>query len=389
MSVPAARKGSGSLRGVVIDAALVLLLAGVVVAHLAGGIEPTARDPDALAYLIGLAGVGALAGRRRWPVVVAAFVLVCQFAYHGLGYPGAGPSPAFLVALYTAAAYGHRGEALMIAGIAALASTLFQTLDEGSELLAASVIMPIIAWSAAVFLGEAVHNRRAYAAEVRERLRRAETEREQEALRRVTEERLRIARELHDVVAHTIGVITVQAGVAEDLFEDRPEEARAALRTIRSASREATSELKATIGVLRGANGAGDPRAPAPGLEQVDHLIEAAAGGGLRVKLDVSGERRPLPAPVDLAAYRIIQESLTNVLRHAHASAADVALTYGPDAIEVTVADDGRGPQVSSANGHGLIGMKERATAVDGWLEAGPGPNGGFTVRAHLPTGGA
>jgi signal transduction histidine kinase len=241
-----------------------------------------------------------------------------------------------------------------------------------------------------LLLGDAVRSRRAWQSEVRERLARADAEREREASRRVEQERLRIARELHDVMAHTISVISVQAGVAADVLDDAPDAARQALGEIRTASREAMAELQATVGVLREGDGQAAPRAPTPGLGQLDDLLEAARRGGLRVETVVAGQPRPLPPAIDLTAYRILQESLTNVARHARATTATVAVRYEPDGVVLEVCDDGRGAAAradSGQGGYGLAGMAERAAAVGGRLEAGPGPAGGFRVWSSLPAG--
>ena len=241
-----------------------------------------------------------------------------------------------------------------------------------------------------LLLGDAVRSRRAWHSEVRERLARAAAEREREAARRVEQERLRIARELHDVMAHTISVISVQAGVATDVLDDAPDAARQALGEIRTASREAMGELRATVGVLREGDGQAAPRAPTPGLSQLDDLLEAARRGGLRVETVVAGQPPPLPPAIDLTAYRILQESLTNVARHARATTATVAVRYEPDGIVLEVCDDGRGAASQAAGGqggYGLAGMAERAAAVGGRLEAGPGPAGGFRVWSSLPAG--
>jgi signal transduction histidine kinase len=243
-----------------------------------------------------------------------------------------------------------------------------------------------------LLLAEAVRNRRRYMEEVRERLQRAEADREREAARQVAEERLRIARELHDVMAHTIAAITVQAGLAIDVLDDSPAEARAALGAIRAASREAMAEVKATVGVLRSGDGVAAPLSPAPGLDQVDGLIAMAQGTGLRVEVVVIGDPRPLSAAVDTTAYRIVQESLTNVIRHARASLATVEIRYEPGALELVVADNGIGvdarfdTSLPAGSGHGLRGMVERAAALGGWLKAGPQPSGGFLIEARLPT---
>jgi signal transduction histidine kinase len=194
---------------------------------------------------------------------------------------------------------------------------------------------------------------------------------------------------MHDVLAHTIAAINVQAGVGADVIDEAPAKARASLREIRRQSRDAMAELRATVGVLR--EGAAEtPRAPAPGLRDLDRLVETVARAGLRVDVSVAGAPRPLPGAVDSAAYRIVQEALTNVVRHAHASAATVRVGYDPSMVVLEVEDDGRGDAngaTAEHDGHGLIGMRERAAAVGGTLQAGPRRGGGFRVYASLPTG--
>jgi signal transduction histidine kinase len=266
----------------------------------------------------------------------------------------------------------------------------WQTLGEDASLLSVlgtQTLADAGLLATVLLLGEAVRNRRAWAQEVRRRLERAEEDREREAARRVAEERLRIARELHDVMAHTVATLNVQAGVAADVIDDAPEQAKASLRTIREQSREAMAELRATVGLLRG--GAIDaPRAPAPGLAGLDALVQMATGAGVEVDVSVAGAVRPLPAAIDLTAYRILQESLTNVVQHAHATAASVLVRYDADAIVLQVEDDGHGPAHAGngASGFGLVGMRERAAALGGILDAGPRPGGGFRVHAQLPT---
>jgi signal transduction histidine kinase len=244
------------------------------------------------------------------------------------------------------------------------------------------------------WLAEAVRARRAYVAELRDRAERAERTREEEARRRVHEERMRIARELHDVVSHTIGVISVQAGVAAHLLRRKPDKAAESLEAIRQASDEALGELHAMLGVLRDDGDGRPPLAPAPGLAELDTLVAQAGKAGVEVRVTVEGEPRRLPSAVDLAAYRVVQESLTNVVRHARASRAEVTVTHGERCVEVEVVDDGRGPPPGhgssngAGSGQGILGMRERARAIGGTLEAGPRPGGGFRVRASLPVDG-
>ncbi|MFI7215409.1 sensor histidine kinase [Micromonospora maritima] len=220
--------------------------------------------------------------------------------------------------------------------------------------------------------------------------RRAHTEelRAHAAAEAVTAERLRIARELHDVVAHSIGVIAIQAGVGARVIDSQPAQARAALSTIETTSRETLAGLRRTLGALRRPDGAAASLDPTPGLSDLDRLVGAAADAGVRVTLAVDGEPGPLPAEVELAAYRIVQEALTNVVRHARVDRCRVTVRHAPDGIRVEVVDEGRGGPVGG-EGHGIVGMRERAALLGGRCVAGPRPEGGFRVDAVLPVGAA
>jgi signal transduction histidine kinase len=219
-------------------------------------------------------------------------------------------------------------------------------------------------------LGEAARNRRRA---IREEARRA-----------VGDEQARIARELHDVIAHSVSVIVVQASAAEDVFDTRPDQARAALRSIEQAGRDALRELRTLLG---GPPGDPDPTHPQPGLARLDELAEPLRLGGLEVVVRREGEGPELPAGVDLSAYRIVQEALTNTLRHARATRAEVTVRFGDGAVELEIRDDGRGSPGALVNGagQGLVGMRERAALLGGTLEAGPLPGGGYRVHARLP----
>ncbi|WP_017594404.1 sensor histidine kinase [Nocardiopsis potens] len=252
--------------------------------------------------------------------------------------------------------------------------------------------LAIAAWMAVVLaLGEIARSRNAYLREVEERAAEAERTREEEARRRATEERMRIARELHDVIAHNISLINVQAAAAGHRRD--PEQAYAALDAIKETSKETLREVRATLGVLRQVDedgGGGAPVDPAPTADRIGELVEAARKAGLDARLTVHGEPgRPPSAQVGLAAYRIVQEALANVRRHAGASSVRVAVGYAPGELAVEVADDGSGGAEPPAEGNGLRGMRERAAALGGRITAGPRPGGGFLVRAELPTGGA
>jgi signal transduction histidine kinase len=376
------------------DAAVAAVVAVAMTLTIGVATEDEAtRSPDALAYVLGLIVAALVLARRRWPMGVLLGSVGVLFIYYGLQYPAFSPAVPLAAAAYSAAAAGHiRAAGTLLAGVV-LFGVGWQTLGEDKSLasvVGTGTLADVALLAAVLLLGEAVRNRRAWAEEVRLRLRRAEEDREREAARQVAEERLRVGRELHDVLAHTVAGLNVQASVAADVIDDDPEQAKAALRTIREQSRTAIAELKATVGLLRG-DATDAPRAPAPGLGELDGLVRMAGGAGVEVDVSVAGAVRPLPGTIDLTAYRILQESLTNVVRHAGASTARVLIRYEPDAIVVQVDDDGRGPAsvANGAGGYGLVGMRERTAAVGGVLEAGARPGGGFRVYAQLPTGGA
>jgi signal transduction histidine kinase len=213
---------------------------------------------------------------------------------------------------------------------------------------------------------------------------------EEEARRRTSEERLRIARELHDVVAHNISLINVQAGSALHLMDQQPERARTALTAIKDASKEALVELRSVLGVLRQLD-EDAPRSPAPGLDRLDDVVARATAAGLPVHVEVEGPPTALPPGVDLAAYRIVQEALTNVVRHAGPAQATVRISYGDRDLVLQVDDDGLGAPTNGATapGNGIVGMRERAASLGGNVQVGPRPGGGFRVRAWLPVDGA
>jgi signal transduction histidine kinase len=244
--------------------------------------------------------------------------------------------------------------------------------------------------AAAWVLGRFAHNYRAYAARLEERTAELEQAREELARRAVADERLRLARELHDVVAHAMSVIAVQSGVGAHIATTQPNEARRSLAAIEATSRAALTELRRLLGVLRQEGEPEGDLAPVPGLADLDGLLAELGKAGLAVRLQVEGKPAPLPAGVDLSAYRIVQEALTNVVKHAGPARARVVVGYRDQDVTVEVTDDGRGTVTSGSDGragtgHGLIGMRERVAAFGGDLEVGPRPAGGFRVAARLP----
>src|SRR5919204_999937 len=222
------------------------------------------------------------------------------------------------------------------------------------------------------------------AAELEEHVARSEARREAEARSAVAEERARIARELHDVVGHSVSVMTVQASGVRRLLRPEQEREREALLIVERTGREALAEMRRMVGVLRRPEEA-PALAPQPSLEHLDRLIEQARDAGLAVELKIEGEAVQLPAGIDLTAYRLVQEGLTNALKHARATRAEVLVSYGDGAIEVTVTDNGNGVGNGDGGGHGLVGMRERVSVYGGDLDAGPQPGGGYRLRARLP----
>ncbi len=358
-------------------------------AHLAG--------PAAARWLLLVAGPLALLERRRHPVAVlwVTFAITLfpapNFAYLSL-----------IVAFFVAATTGHR-RAAWLAIVLGFGWAILSRLVDGHGFPPLTDTVVLACWLAVLVIAAEAWRMRT------ERVADARAVRQLEERRRISEERLRMARDLHDVIGHTMSVINVQAGVGLDLMDSHPEQAAAALAAIKAASKDALDELRTMLVALR-QDGEQAPRSPASGLERLPELIELSRAAGLPVTTEITGEPRPLPAAADLAAYRIIQESLTNVTRHAGRATAVVRLTYQPDDLRIDVIDDGRGappgssvPAGSSGNGSsgssgngssgngiagiGIAGMRERVSALGGSLDAAPRPGGGFTVTAHLPLG--
>lgn len=362
--------------------AAVTVLAAVTV--MLASREAVAREADALGVVL-LVGAGApLVVRRRWPVAVLTTVVAVTYLYLVLGYPGGAELPLLMAALYTAVAEGHRVAALVALVVTAGSALVYRLAVDGDDVL--RVVVTVSLLILITLLGDAVHSRRRLQTEVRRRLETLAAEQELETRTRLTAERLRIGRELHDVLAHTITAITVQAGAAADGFEEGSE-ARRALRTMRATAQDAMAQLRATVAVLRSDEDL--PRHAAPRLADLPDLVGSLADVGVHADVTIVGEAHELPAVVELTGYRIVQEAVTNIIRHSAAAHARVELAYGDRALTVTVEDDGGQPPDATATqagdaGFGLIGMRERAQAIGGELTAGPGGSG-FRVRAVLP----
>ena len=346
------------------------------IGHLQEGREPI----DALALVLLAVGPAALYVKRRLPVAVLCITIVSTTAYLLLDYPRGPVFLAPIVAFVIAVLAGHRRAAWLALGLGYAAffwlppligdeppPPVGKALGTAAWLLVLAAVTEIVAFR-------------------RDRAREEERARRQEALARAGQERLRIARELHDVLAHNVSLINVQAGVALHLLDEQPQRARPALEAIKQASSDTLREVRSVLGILRRPDEQA-PRAPTAGVAGLEDLISRTSAAGIPVRSEVRGEPRAMPASVDLAVYRIVQEALTNVARHADPAAAVVRLSYGGDEITVEVDDDGRHVGANGVRGNGIAGMRERVVALGGEFSAGPRPDAGFRVRAQLPLG--
>jgi signal transduction histidine kinase len=351
-----------------------------------GGTEPAFKEPDALSILLGFAVAIPLYWRRRRPL---AALLCSTTAITVLGMLEYRPDPAPLVVLfilYAVGAYEPLRRSLF--GLLVVnAAVVVIWLSDIPDFDLAGMAFNLALFTATWLGGLAMRSRAtASAARLAEAEERAEVERQQ-AARSVAEERLRIAQELHDVVAHSMSVIAVQAGMGVHVIDDQPDAAKQALESISRTSRSTLQEMRRLLGVLRGEDGE-RAHVPAPGLGDLPTLVEQVRATGLPVELTVDGQRAEVPLGVDLSAYRVVQEGLTNVIKHAGMASAAVHVRYQPGEIVVEVSDDGRGaatPARENGGGHGLVGMRERVAVWGGTLDAGPVPGGGYRVLAHLP----
>ena len=400
-------------RSQLFDLVLALVVTALVIGGSIGEAHPTvhgtarqiaavrANQPGA-AYALVVVGSLALIWRRRWPLAVLAVSVAACAAYSAAGYVPGAALTAVYVALYTVPTRSSRpvaAAALLISAtllfVAAGAGGVFGWIGGTNTIMVASAV-------AATAIGSAVAGRRQVFASMLERANQAERDREEETRRRVDAERLRIARELHDVVAHSMSMINVQANVASHVIATQPEQAVEALAAIKSASREGLRELRAILNVLRQVDEDAEGRAPAPSLSQLDALADATTQAGLPTAVSVAGHPVALPATVELAAYRVIQESLTNVLRHAGPGAhATVSVTYEPAQLIVQVDDDGQPVAVPAGagstlnlsgraaqpegTGAGISGMRERAGAFGGDARGRPPPGRRMAGARRLP----
>jgi signal transduction histidine kinase len=387
---PAARREWLRTAGpVVLDGLLAAVMAAAGFALLASALPFDPGSPLAwAAYLLVAAHTLPIAVRRRYPLPTLVWGLLTGAAFAALGLNLVALSFSILIYVYTAAARCPRRVSL--AGLAAAEAMLLVVwlVDPGTVGDGGTVAVDGAIMAAAWWLGDGARRRQEAIVAAQERAAELEAAREELARRAVTEERLRIARELHDVVAHSMSIIAVQSGVGVHVLDSQPEEARKALAAVEATSRQALVEMRRLLGVLRADTEPRGSLTPAPGLADVEALAAEVARAGVRVEVRVEGTPAELPAGLELSAYRIVQEALTNVVRHAGPATARVAVRHAPDRVAVEVVDDGRGGDPGGGRGgHGIAGMRERAALYGGTLEAGPRPGGGFRVAATLPVG--
>jgi signal transduction histidine kinase len=380
----------------VIDVMGVLCLVGIGVAtEVAAPHQPGYEPSDAFSVTLSVLAPLPLLWRRTHPAAVLAITWVTMAVHGLLLYQGGGPFLALLTAVYSVAAFGSpRAARLGLAAVLVVEPVALLDPRDTPYSSWSDVAVGLLILTAVWVFGDSRRTRREQVEMIEERAVRAERERDEQARLAVREERTRIAREMHDIVAHSVSVMVVQAGAARRLVERDPHAAAEAAGQVEATGRDALREMRRAVGVLR-ADGEGDvagasgpPAAlePQPALSDVPALVAGYRDAGLDVRLRTDGEHCPLPSGVELAAFRIIQEALTNTIKHAGPARAEVRIVYGPDALTVVVADDGRGAGFEPGpGGHGIAGMRERVTVYDGDLDAGPHPGGGFRVRARLP----
>ncbi|WP_345559300.1 sensor histidine kinase [Streptomonospora halophila] len=374
------------LRGDALTAAVaaVVVIGSLTVVQGASGTADVWRAVMPWGMALMVAAVAALAWRSRFPVPVALVAVAASTVYYPLGFPDGAVGLAGVVALFGLAADGYRWQAWTLGLAQFLVIHVWEAVVFGSPRLdsAVAVLEMVLV---VLIAGEVVRRRRENRTLERDRADEAARGREEVLLRRASEERVRLAREVHDAVAHNISLINVQAGTALYLMDSQPERAAEALATIKRTSKDTLRELRATLNVLRSVDEQA-PRAPAPGLERIEELADGARGAGLEVRVvRRGGAPPPGAAGAEAAAYRIVQEALTNAVRHSGAAAVTVEVDCGDDDVRVLVRDDGAASADGFTSGNGITGIRERVAALGGDVAVGPCPGGGFAVRARLP----
>jgi signal transduction histidine kinase len=366
-----------------VDVALVVVVFGASVVNVAVQDAVGISEIPVAGILMLAIGSGALFWRRTWPLAVLGLALTMTVAWAAFGYPG---NPVFLVlvSLYAVGRYFPEGRINLAALATALAVVGFGQVTDGDQ--ASEVVTALLVTTLPWYVGRRVRIRGYRAAAARERAEHLEWKRATEAERAIADARAGIARELHDVVAHNVSVMTVQAGVARLVVADDPQRAVEAIRAVEEAGRRALDELRYLLGVLRPESASGE-LGPQPALNQLHELVDQLRQTGMSISLDADVPS-DLPARVDLFAYRIVQEALTNVLKHGGSdAAAQVRLEEADGHLDIEVTDTGTATSTLPGSGQGIAGMKERAILLGGTFEAGPRPVGGFLVRARLPIG--
>lgn len=377
-----------ALAAVLTAASLVGLLHHMHVDLPEGGTDIPYRRLDTLGMVLALLQTLPLVWRRRAPVAVLAVTASAMSLYLALGYFTSFASFGFLAALYTVAA--HCGRRISIpAAVASASVVLFLLVGSAEPIEVDTIFAELLVVGAVWFIGDGLQIQRSQVIDLEDRATRLEREREEAALAAAAAERREVARELHDMVAHNVSVIVAQSAAAQRVFDTDPEEGRAALRSIERSGREALVEMRRLLGLLRTDGDGSAQWHPQQGLVALDALLAQVRDAGLPVQLVVEGTPRPLPAGVDRSAFRIVQESLTNVLKHAGATRATVVVHYGGSSLDLTVTDDGRGVSGEDLDPYGArfghLGMRERVAVFDGRLRVGPRPGGGYEVAASLP----
>jgi len=382
---------TGRLKPRTLDWLIVVVL--TVLGLISLGVDPFSERRIAAPFLFPVA-VGLLlvqtvplAWRRTHPSLVLVLIASAFGLKILFGINTSVAAVGLLIGMYSVAVYASgrlRVFFLALAGLGFIAGFVVFAITGNPRSFALSV--PSLAHAAAWLLGDYLRTRRAYVAQLEDRAARLERDRDQDRQLAADQERSRIARELHDVVAHDVSVIAIQAGAARTIQASQPQAAAQALALIETTARRTLVELSQLLGVLRKSDGTIPDRNPQPGIEQLSALVSELRSAGLAVDLAVIGEATPLPPAVDLSAYRIVQEATTNVLKHAHARHVEIRVRYSRDLLGLEILDDGAGKNgTSSTSGHGIIGMRERVALFGGALSAGPRPGGGFAVVARLP----
>ena len=353
-----------------------------------GGGDVAMRTLDGLGVGLVLLQTVPLAWRRKAPILVLSVITTAMFLHSLLGYFHSFAAFGFLVAVYTVASYRNRRTSIP-AGIASAMVILLMLMTGTEPLEPDGVFAELLVVGAAWFLGDSIRIRRGQLIQLEDRAALLEREREERAQQAVAQERRVIARELHDVVAHNVSVIVAQAGAAQRVIASQPEEGSAALHAIERIGREALVEMRRLMGLLRKETDGVAARSPQPGMNNLEGLVAQVRKTGTPITLSIQGEPRPLSAGLDLSAFRIIQEALTNILKHAGHARAEVVARYGESRLELTISDDGSDPAGhrirSGSENYGHLGMRERVALFGGELRVGARPDGGYQVMASLP----